>query len=65
MGVFWGEFVKREPKANLSGIAEMMTWMREGKIRPHISRVYSLEEAPLALNDLLARKATGKLVIVP
>ena len=65
MGVFWGEFVKREPKANLSGIAEMMTWMREGKIRPHISRVYSLDEAPLALNDLLARKATGKLVIVP
>lgn len=65
MGVFWGEFVKREPKANLAGIAEMMGWMREGKIRPHISRVYSLDEASLALSDLLARKATGKLVIEP
>lgn len=64
-GVFWGEFVKREPKANLAGIAEMMGWMRDGKIRPHISRVYTLDEAPLALNDLLARKATGKLVIEP
>jgi len=65
MGVFWGEFVKREPKANMAGITEMMGWMAEGKIRPHISRVYSLDEAPLALNDLLARRATGKLVIEP
>lgn len=65
MGVFWGEFAKREPKANLGGIMEMMGWMAEGKINPLISRTYSLDEAPQALNDLLARRATGKLVIVP
>lgn len=65
VGVFWGEFVKREPKAHLAGMAEMMAWMGEGKIRPHISRTYSLDEAPQALNDLLARTATGKLVVLP
>ena len=65
MGVFWGEFAKREPKANMGGIMEMMGWMAEGKIRPLISRTYSLDEAPQALNDLLARRATGKLVIIP
>ena len=65
MGVFWGEFAKREPKANLGGIMEMMGWMAEGKINPLISRTYSLDETPQALNDLLARRATGKLVIVP
>ena len=65
MGVFWGEFAKREPKANLGGIMEMMGWMAEGKIRPLISHTYSLDEASQALNDLLARRATGKLVIVP
>jgi NADPH2:quinone reductase len=65
VGVFWGEFVKREPKANMAGIAELMGWLREGKIRPHISRRYTLAEVPLALNDLLLRKAMGKLVIVP
>ena len=65
MGVFWGEFTKREPQANLAGMSEMLGWMAEGKIRPLISRTYSLAEAPLALNDLLARRATGKLVIVP
>ena len=65
VGVFWGEFVKREPQANLAGIAELLGWMNEGKIRPLISRTYSLAEAPQALNDLLARRAIGKLVIVP
>jgi NADPH:quinone reductase len=65
VGVFWGEFAKREPKAHLAGVSELMTWMREGKIRPHISRTYTLDEAPQALNDLLARKATGKLVVLP
>lgn len=65
MGVFWGEFAKREPLANLAGMSEMLGWMAEGKIRPLISRTYSLAEAPLALNDLLARRVSGKLVIVP
>lgn len=65
MGVFWGEFAKREPKANFAGMAEMTEWIREGKIRPLISRTYSLDEAPQALDDLLERRATGKLVIVP
>ncbi len=65
MGVFWGEFAKREPKANFAGLAEMTQWIREGKLRPLVSRTYSLDEAPQALNDLLERRATGKLVIVP
>ena len=64
-GVFWGEFVKREPLANLAGIAELHGWMHDGKIRPLISRTYAFDEAPQALNDLLARRAAGKLVIVP
>ncbi len=65
VGVFWGEFVKREGAANLAGINELMGWMREGKIRPLISKIYTLPEAPQALDDLLARRATGKLVVVP
>lgn len=65
VGVFWGEFTKREPKANMSGMAEMMRWMAEGKIKPHISGTYALEEVPRALQDMAARKVTGKILIVP
>jgi NADPH2:quinone reductase len=65
MGVFWGEFAKREPKANLAGMRQLMGWMAEGKIRPHISGRYTLAQTAQALNDMAARKVTGKIVITP
>lgn len=65
VGVFWGEFAKREPKANQAAMRELMGWMAEGKIRPHISARYALADTPRALNDMAARKVTGKVVIQP
>jgi len=65
VGVFWGDFVRREPANNMKGISEMLGWMRDGKIKPLISKTYSLDEAPLALQDMAARKVTGKIVITP
>ncbi|SOZ16938.1 putative OXIDOREDUCTASE PROTEIN; zinc-containing alcohol dehydrogenase family, Quinone oxidoreductase subfamily [Cupriavidus taiwanensis] len=65
VGVFWGDFVRREPKANQANMAQMLGWMKEGKIRPHISARYPLEQAAQALKDMEARKVTGKIVIVP
>jgi NADPH2:quinone reductase len=44
VGVFWGEFARREPKANQANMAQMLGWMKEGKIRPHISARYPLEQ---------------------
>jgi len=65
MGVFWGEFAKREPKANMAAMRQLMGWMAEGKIRPHISGRYALKDTATALNDMAARKVTGKVVIQP
>jgi NADPH2:quinone reductase len=65
VGVFWGEFAKREPKANLAGMMQLLGWLAEGKIRPHISARYALADTPQALNDMAARKITGKVVINP
>jgi NADPH2:quinone reductase len=65
VGVFWGEYVRREPKANQAGMRELMGWLAEGKIRPHISGRYALADTPAALNDMAARKVTGKVVIQP
>jgi NADPH2:quinone reductase len=65
VGVFWGEFAKRELKANLAAMQELMKWMAEGKIKPHISGRYALAETARALNDMAARKVTGKVVIQP
>ena len=65
VGVYWGEFAKREPVNNQKGMAEMFGWIREGKLKPRISKTYKLEEAPQALMDMAARKVTGKVVIAP
>jgi NADPH2:quinone reductase len=65
VGVFWGEFARREPKANLAAMRQMLGWMAEGKLRPLVSARYALEDTARALNDMAARKVTGKIVIVP
>ena len=65
VGVFWGDFVKREPHNNLIGMQQMLGWLAEGKLRPHVSKRYSLAETPQALQDMAARKVMGKVVIVP
>ena len=65
VGVFWGEFAKREPKANLAAMREMLGWMAEGKLKPLVSKRYALGDTAQALNDMAERKVTGKVVIVP
>jgi len=65
VGVFWGEFARREPKGNLAAMRELMGWLAEGKIKPRISARYKLADTPRALEDMAARKVTGKIVIRP
>ena len=65
VGVFWGEFARREPKANLAAMREMLGWMAEGKLKPLVSKRYALGDTAQALNDMAERKVTGKVVIVP
>jgi NADPH:quinone reductase len=63
VGVFWGSFAEREPKQSMQNFIQLLTWMKEGKINQHIHRIYSLQEAPQALQDLLDRKVLGKAVV--
>jgi NADPH2:quinone reductase len=65
VGVFWGEYAKREPQANLAAMRQLLGWLGEGKIRPRVSARYALADTARALNDMAARKVTGKVVIVP
>jgi NADPH2:quinone reductase len=44
---------------------ELMRWLAEGKIKPHISARYTLADTPQALIDMASRKVTGKIVILP
>jgi len=64
VGVFWGAFMRKEPKASAQNHAQLLTWLATGKLTPLISAVYPLAQAPRALKDLMERKAKGKVVLV-
>lgn len=63
VGVFWGASLMREAQANMENFEQLQEWFAEGRIQPHVSKSYALADAPQALNDMLDRKATGKLVV--
>ena len=63
VGVFWGAWTEREPQANRDNVAELFQWVREGKLKPHISHSFSLAEVPDALYALINREVVGKAVV--
>ncbi len=64
VGVFWGEFKRREPALHLANMAQLLVWLGEGRLKPLVSRRYPLHAAAEALDDMLARKVQGKVVLV-
>ncbi len=65
VGVFWGDFTRKEQEAHLAAMARITAWIAEGKLKPLVSRRYSLAETAQALQDMAARKVIGKVIIVP
>jgi NADPH2:quinone reductase len=65
VGVFWGEFVRREPTLNAANLRELLGALAAGRIAPLISARYPLERAVDALRAIEQRAVTGKVVIVP
>lgn len=65
VGVFWGDFIRRESAAAEADLRELVAMYRQGRIQPLISGRYSLEQAPQAIVTLAQRRAQGKLVVLP
>jgi NADPH2:quinone reductase len=65
VGVYWGEFAKRDPAGNRRLLAQLFGWLAEGRLKPLVSKRYPLADTPQALQDLLGRRAVGKLVVQP
>jgi NADPH:quinone reductase len=63
VGVFWGDFARREPKLFAESLRQLGRWYAEGKLRPHVSQTYPLEKAADALNAMAARQVKGKVVL--
>ena len=64
VGVFWGDFAKREPEANAAMMQELATWYAQGKIKPIIDREMPMSELKAAYARMGSREVKGKLVLV-
>ncbi len=65
VGVFWGRFAQEEAERSFGNTMQLVQWHQEGKLKPHIDRVYALEDAGQALRDMMDRKVKGKVVVEP
>ena len=63
VGVFWGRFTGAEPEENSKNFDELFALHAEGKLKPQITKSYSLDDAAEAISSSENRKATGKVVI--
>lgn len=63
VGVFWGDFTRREPKLFAESAGQLARWYREGKLKPHVSATFPLAKAADAMNLLASRQAKGKVVV--
>lgn len=65
VGVFWGEFARRDPAASRENLDRLLGWLAQGRLRPRLARTYPLAGAAEALKAMLAREVIGKLVLLP
>jgi len=63
IGVFWGEFTRREPQRFLAAMDKLGRWFAEGKLKPHVSGTFPLERAADALAMMAGRNVKGKVVL--
>src|SRR4051812_14593698 len=63
VGVFWGDFTRREPREFAASVRQLGAWFGDGKLRPHVSQTFPLAKAAEALKLMAARQVKGKVVL--
>ena len=63
LGIFWGDFVRRNPAQHQDNLKDLMALYAAGKIKPYVSEHFPLERAGESIDWLSARKAMGKVVV--
>jgi NADPH2:quinone reductase len=64
VGVFFGQFVQREPKAFMQALAQLMQWYADGRVKPVIDCRLPMSELPAAYARMGTRQVMGKVLLV-
>lgn len=62
-GVFWGAFTARQPQDNRKNIDDLLGWLADGTLKPHVDSVFPLEEGGKALEKIASRNVKGKVLL--
>src|SRR5262245_31719383 len=65
LGVYFGDWVRREPDRYRASIDALARWAAEGKLSCHVHHAYPLAEMSQALKALTQREAMGKVIVRP
>lgn len=65
VGVFWGTFTRKDPKAFAQNMQELLAWYVAGKVKVVVDEALPLSLAQEALEKVMTRKVKGKMVLVP
>lgn len=63
LGVYWGGYMKFNPRAVTDSLTVLMRWYATGRIKPHVSHILPLDRVEEGLDLLRTRASTGKVVI--
>ena len=63
VGVFWGDFARREPDRFAARVKKLSEWFEQGKLKPHVSATLPLDRAAEALQMMASRRVIGKVVL--
>ena len=63
IGVFWGDWVARNPALNAENVADIFAMFARGEISSSVSNRYPLGKAGVALRQMMERSTRGKVLI--
>ncbi len=65
VGVFWGSWTQKDPEGHRRNVAQLLDWVADGSLKPHVHQTYALEDTPKALDEIAGRRVMGKVIITP
>jgi NADPH:quinone reductase len=63
IGFYWGSYQARRPDLLRGSLEQLIRWIDQGKLKPHVSHRFDLSQVALALDSLRRRESTGKVVL--
>jgi NADPH:quinone reductase len=65
IGFYWGSYQVHRPDLLRGSLQQLLGWINEGKLKPHVSHRFHLAHIAQALGSLRRRETTGKVVLTP